>query len=124
MTVDRVAKTDKEWQKQLTPEQYYVTRKKGTEPAFTGRYWDHHEKGVYRCVCCGEPLFTSKDMPGLIPDLLVAQDKAIKAKRKDLVGMIKAWFDTVAFIKAQPDEAAKIMSKIVRKDLPPERTNT
>ncbi|MEY2837958.1 MAG: hypothetical protein RJB60_257 [Pseudomonadota bacterium] len=61
----------------------------------------------------GKALFTSKDMPGLIPDLLVAQDKAIKAKRKDLVGMIKAWFDTVAFISAQPDEAAKIMSKVV-----------
>ena len=61
----------------------------------------------------GKALFTSKDMPGLIPDLLVAHDKAIKSKRKDLVGMIKAWFDTVAFIKAQPDEAAKIMSKIV-----------
>ncbi|MFN3885553.1 MAG: ABC transporter substrate-binding protein [Aquabacterium sp.] len=61
----------------------------------------------------GKAVFTSKDMPGLIPDLLVAQDKAIKAKRKDLVGMIKAWFDTVAFIAAQPDEAAKIMSKVV-----------
>ena len=61
----------------------------------------------------GKALFTSKDMPGLIPDLLVAQDKAIKVKRKDLVGMIKAWFDTVAFISAQPDEAAKIMSKVV-----------
>ncbi len=61
----------------------------------------------------GKALFTSKDMPGLIPDLLVAQDKSIKAKRKELVGMIKAWFDTVKFIADQPDEAAKIMSKIV-----------
>ncbi len=61
----------------------------------------------------GKALFTSKDLPGLIPDLLVAQDKAIKAKRKDLVGMIKAWFDTVAFIQAKPDEAAAIMSKVV-----------
>lgn len=61
----------------------------------------------------GHAVFTSKDMPGLIPDLLVAQEKAIKAKRRDLVGMIKAWFDTVAFIAAKPDEAAQIMSKVV-----------
>ncbi len=61
----------------------------------------------------GKALFTSKELPGLIPDLLVAQDKAIKAKRKDLVGMIQAWFDTVAFIQAKPDEAAAIMSKVV-----------
>ena len=62
----------------------------------------------------GHAVFTSKDMPGLIPDLLVAQDKAIKAKRKDLIGMIKAWFDTVAFIAAKPDEAAQIMGRVVR----------
>ena len=61
----------------------------------------------------GKSLFTSKDMPGLIPDLLVAQDKAIKAKRKDLVGMIRAWFDTEKFIRDNPDEAAKIMAKVV-----------
>jgi NitT/TauT family transport system substrate-binding protein len=61
----------------------------------------------------GKALFTSKDMPGLIPDLLVAQDKAIKAKRKDLVGMIRAWFDTEKFIRDNPDEAAKIMAKVV-----------
>lgn len=61
----------------------------------------------------GRALFTSKDLPGLIPDLLVAQEKAIKSKRKDLVGMIKAWFDTVAFIQSKPDEAAAIMSKVV-----------
>ncbi|PTQ90653.1 ABC transporter substrate-binding protein [Agitococcus lubricus] len=67
----------------------------------------------------GRALFTSKDMPGLVPDLLVAQDKAIKNKRKDLVGMAKAWFDTVAFIQQKPDEAAKIMAKVV--GLPPEQ---
>jgi len=54
-----IVKTDEEWRKQLTPEQYAVTRRKGTEPAFTGKYWDHHESGVYRCVCCGHPLFDS-----------------------------------------------------------------
>jgi NitT/TauT family transport system substrate-binding protein len=67
----------------------------------------------------GRALFTSKDMPGLVPDLLVAQEKSIKAKRKDFVGMAKAWFDTVAFIKSNPDEAAKIMAKVV--GLPPEQ---
>ena len=61
----------------------------------------------------GRPLFTSKDMPGLVPDLLVAQEKAIATKRRDLVGMIRAWFDTEKFIREQPDEAAKIMAKVV-----------
>jgi NitT/TauT family transport system substrate-binding protein len=61
----------------------------------------------------GKPLFTSKDMPGLVPDLLVAQEKAIQTKRKELVGMIKAWFETEKFIREQPAEAAKIMAKVV-----------
>jgi NitT/TauT family transport system substrate-binding protein len=61
----------------------------------------------------GKALFTSKDLPGLVPDLLVAQEKSIKAKRKELVGMIQAWFDTVAFIQAKPDEAAAFMSSVV-----------
>lgn len=53
-------KSDDEWKTQLTPEQFQVTRRKGTERAFTGVYWDHHEKGTYRCVCCGEALFSSE----------------------------------------------------------------
>lgn len=53
-------KTDKEWREQLTPEQYRIARQKGTEPAFTGEYWDCHEPGVYRCVCCGAELFRSE----------------------------------------------------------------
>ncbi|MGD0437800.1 MAG: peptide-methionine (R)-S-oxide reductase MsrB, partial [Bryobacteraceae bacterium] len=52
-------KTDEEYRKELTPEQYEVTRQKATEPAFTGKYWDNHEEGVYRCVCCGNLLFES-----------------------------------------------------------------
>lgn len=61
----------------------------------------------------GKALFTSKDMPGLVPDLLVAQDKAILTKRKELVGMIKAWFETEKFIREQPVEASRIMAKVV-----------
>jgi peptide-methionine (R)-S-oxide reductase len=52
--------TDDPWRGKLTPEQYHVTRECGTEPAFTGRYWNHKGDGVYRCVCCGEPLFDSQ----------------------------------------------------------------
>jgi peptide-methionine (R)-S-oxide reductase len=52
-----IEKTDAEWRKELTPEQYQVMRQKGTERAFAGAYVDNHEKGTYRCAACGEPLF-------------------------------------------------------------------
>jgi NitT/TauT family transport system substrate-binding protein len=61
----------------------------------------------------GKPLFTSAQMPGLIPDLLVAQARALQTRRKDFVGMMRAWFDAVAFIRAQPEHAVAIMSKVV-----------
>lgn len=56
---DKIVKTEEEWKKELTPEQYRVTRQKGTERAFTGEYNDTKEKGLYVCVCCGNPLFDS-----------------------------------------------------------------
>jgi len=56
---DKVAKTEEEWRQQLTPEQYQVLRQKGTERAFTGRFWNHKDKGTYRCAGCGQELFAS-----------------------------------------------------------------
>lgn len=56
----KVEKSEEEWKRQLTPEQFYICRQKGTERAFTGRYWNHKRKGAYRCVCCGNPLFRSE----------------------------------------------------------------
>lgn len=58
--VEKVQKTEAEWQQQLTSEQFYVTRKKGTERAFTGEHYNNKEPGIYKCVCCGTDLFTSE----------------------------------------------------------------
>ncbi len=56
---DKITKSDIEWQKQLTPEQYYITRQKGTERPFTGEYNDSKTPGTFECICCGAPLFAS-----------------------------------------------------------------
>lgn len=55
----KISKSEAEWRTQLTPEQYHVVREKGTEPAFSGEYWDCKDAGTYRCIGCGEPLFHS-----------------------------------------------------------------
>jgi len=57
---DKITKTESEWQKDLSPEQFQVTRKGGTEPAFTGKYNKTKDRGTYTCVCCGQPLFSSE----------------------------------------------------------------
>src|SRR5712692_2903017 len=57
---EKIKKTDEEWRKQLTPMQFRVTRQHGTEPAFTGEYWDNHDKGIYLCIACGNELFASE----------------------------------------------------------------
>ena len=56
---EKIKKSDADWAKQLTPEEFKIAREKGTERAFTGKYWDTKTQGVYKCVCCGEPLFDS-----------------------------------------------------------------
>ena len=60
MDGEKVTKSEKEWKEQLTPEEFKVTRKKGTERAFTGQYHDSKEQGMYHCICCGSPLFSSE----------------------------------------------------------------
>ena len=56
---NKIKKPDSEWKKELSPEEYNITREKGTEPPFTGKYWNSKEKGIYVCVCCGSDLFSS-----------------------------------------------------------------
>ncbi len=56
----KVVKSDAEWRRLLTPEEYAITRRGGTERAFTGKFWNNHDPGIYECVCCGNPLFSSE----------------------------------------------------------------
>ncbi|HUP03589.1 MAG TPA: peptide-methionine (R)-S-oxide reductase MsrB [Bryobacteraceae bacterium] len=61
VVMDKIVKPDAEWRKELTPEEYAVARQKGTERAFTGRYWNNHDAGMYVCACCGTALFRSEE---------------------------------------------------------------
>ena len=95
--VDRVEKSDEEWKKSLTPEQYSVARKKGTERAFTGAYWNNHDTGVYQCVCCGNDLFKSDakfesgtgwpsfTAPIAAENVRTASDKALFMERNEVL---------------------------------------
>jgi peptide-methionine (R)-S-oxide reductase len=88
-----IQKPDDEWREKLTPEQFHVTREKGTEPAFTGEYWDHHEAGMYRCVCCGAELFPSEtkfDSGCGWPSFYAAADEKIVDTQLDTAhGMVR-----------------------------------
>lgn len=89
--VNKVIKTDEEWRQQLNTDQYYVTRKKGTEAPFTGQYWDLHEKGVYQCICCGNDVFSSDtkfDSGTGWPSFWAAiADEAVRAETDHSLGM-------------------------------------
>jgi len=93
MADDVRALTDDEWRERLTPEQFEVTRRAGTEPAFSGALWDHHEDGMYRCVCCGADLFTSDtkfDSGTGWPSFYEAVDEArIETKTDTSHGMVR-----------------------------------
>ncbi|MBX2954491.1 MAG: peptide-methionine (R)-S-oxide reductase MsrB [Leadbetterella sp.] len=88
-----ITKTEAEWRQQLTPMQYYVVREKGTERPFTGEFWDHKEKGTYKCIGCGEELFSSEtkfDAGCGWPSFYDALDKnKIKVNRDTSHGMIR-----------------------------------
>ncbi|MFO7774085.1 MAG: peptide-methionine (R)-S-oxide reductase MsrB [Dehalococcoidia bacterium] len=90
---DKVVKTDEEWQQILTPEQYEVTRMKGTEPPFTGKFYDFHEQGTYMCVCCGNALFSSEakfDSGTGWPSFWAPiSDQSIKTAKDTSFGMVR-----------------------------------
>lgn len=91
---EKVIKTDQEWRKQLSPEQYQVTRKAGTEPAFTGKYWKTKDQGTYTCVCCGQPLFSSETKfesgTGWPSFYQPMNDEAVVADTDDSHGMVRS----------------------------------
>jgi peptide-methionine (R)-S-oxide reductase len=87
---EKIQKSDEEWRAQLSPEQYQVARRGGTERAFTGEYWDNHQAGMYRCVCCGAELFASDtkfDSGTGWPSFTAPVDDAAVAEKED-----RSWF--------------------------------
>ena len=90
---DKVRKTDEEWRSALTDEQYRITRRGGTEPAFSGAYWDTKTEGTYRCVCCGQPLFSSEakyDSDTGWPSFYApVNDKNVATETDRSVGMVR-----------------------------------
>jgi peptide-methionine (R)-S-oxide reductase len=90
---EKVTKSEEDWKKELSPEQYQVTRKAGTEPAFSGKYWKTKDPGTYACVCCGEPLFSSEtkfDSGTGWPSFFKPVDQAAIAEKTDnAYGMVR-----------------------------------
>ena len=89
--VDKLEKTDAEWRAQLTPEQYYITRQKGTEPAFSGALYRNHADGIYRCVACDAELFKSdtkfESGSGWPSFFLPVNDSAVQTHEDNSYGM-------------------------------------
>ena len=89
----KIKKIEDEWRKKLTEQQFYVLRRKGTEPPFTGEHWDNHEKGVYRCAGCGAPLFSSEtkfESGSGWPSFYAPLNQGNIASRQDLsAGMVR-----------------------------------
>lgn len=89
----KIIKSDEEWKKELTPEQYRILREKGTERAFTGEYWNNHEDGIYLCAGCGEPLFDSNTKfdsgTGWPSYYASVNDNSIEEQRDLSFGMIR-----------------------------------
>ncbi len=90
---DKIIKSDDDWRDQLSPEEYTVCRRQGTERAFTGRYWDNKKDGTYSCVCCGEPLFSSEtkyDSGSGWPSFYEPMDiKSVEENRDTSHGMVR-----------------------------------
>jgi peptide-methionine (R)-S-oxide reductase len=93
---EKVRRTDAEWKQVLTDMQFYVTRQKGTERAYSGEYWDTKTAGTYKCICCGEPLFTSQEKfdshcgwPSFFQPIGGLKDKRIAEHRDNTAGMVR-----------------------------------
>ncbi len=90
---EKIVKDEKDWKKELSSEEYHITREKGTERAFTGKYWDFHEKGMYKCTCCGADLFDSEtkfDSGSGWPSFFKpASDDMVKEEKDMAFGMVR-----------------------------------